>query len=137
MSGSIKDSKPFFANKAFSQLDSPSLDFDIRSITRDYKLADYQYEKIMDEIRDFEKELDDEHEIAMMLASFGQNILLHVIDIAYANPTILYFYGYVNGKPSTLIQHVSQLNFLLTAVEKLNPYEKPHRIGFVNDSEEA
>ena len=38
---------------------------------RDYRMADYAYEVIMDRIKEFEDELDDEHEIALKLASFG------------------------------------------------------------------
>lgn len=40
------------------------------------------------------------------------------------------FKGYVNGKFSTLIQHVSQLNFLLTSIEK-EPDRPKRTIGFV------
>lgn len=97
---------------------------------RNYQFADYQYELIMKSIINFEKELDDEHEVGIWLASFGQSILMNVTDIGYANPSLIYFYGYVNGRYSKLIQHVSQLNFLLTSVEKLDPEKPARRIGF-------
>ncbi len=103
---------------------------------RDYKLADWKYEKIMKEIFDFEQQLDDQHEIALNLASFGSNILLNVVHIEYQNPDILYFFGYVNGTYSQLIQHVSQLNFLLTSVPKDDPTKPPRRIGFQVNNEE-
>jgi len=51
---------------------------------RDYKLADYQHELLMDEICEFEADLDSEHEIAIKLASFGQSITLAVTSIGYA-----------------------------------------------------
>jgi len=97
---------------------------------RNYNLADYQYELIMESIADFEKDLDENHEVALYLASFGQSILMNVVSIGYANPSLIYFHGYVEDRFSTLIQHVSQLSFLLTSVEKPEPEKPPRRIGF-------
>ena len=37
---------------------------------RDYSLADWKYEKIMEEIAEYEAKLDNDHEIALRLASF-------------------------------------------------------------------
>ena len=100
-----------------------------------YKMADYQYEVIMERIKEFEDELDDDHEVAVQLASFGKDILLHVTDIGYSNPHTLVFYGIVNGQKSTLIQHMSMLNFLLLAVKKQEPSKPAKRIGFITDEE--
>lgn len=111
-----------FKNELFDE--PPEIDI------RDYNHADYQYELIMEAISEFQKNLDNEHEVALQLASFGQSIIMNVTDIGYANPSIIYFYGYVNGKDSTLIQHVSQLNFLLTSVAKADPNKPARRIGF-------
>lgn len=107
-----------------------SFDFDTQDIGRDYHAADWQYDKIMEKIRDFEKELDSNHEIALLLASFGTSVLMQVTELGYQNPAMLYFYGYVNGEYSQLIQHVSQLNFLITSVEKEDKSKPPKRIGF-------
>ena len=97
---------------------------------RDYKNADYSYEVIMKRIREFEETLDDDHEIAIQLASFGQSVTLSVTDIGYSNPSTLVFYGYVGDQRATLIQHMSQLNFLLIAVKKAEPEKPARRIGF-------
>lgn len=97
---------------------------------RNYDLADYSYEVIMERIKEFEQDLDDDHEVAVKLASFGQAITMSVSDIGYSNPSTLVFYGYVQGEFATLIQHMSQLNFLLLAVKKADPEKPPHRIGF-------
>lgn len=106
-------------------------------IRTDFHLADYQYEIIMKSIADFESELDDNQEIAIMLASFGQSILMRVTDIGYSNPSLIHFYGYVNEQKSELIQHVSQLSFLLTAVQKADSDRPARRIGFtINESED-
>ena len=98
--------------------------------TRDYRLADYSYEVVIERIKEFQSSLDESHEVGVMLASFGTNITMAVNDIGFSNPSTLVFYGLVNGKPATLIQHISQLNFLLVAVPKHDPDKPPRRIGF-------
>lgn len=104
--------------------------YDLHALIRDHNMADYAYEVILDRIKEFEDELDDEHEVALQLASFGQSITLAVTSIGYSNPSTLVFYGYVNGNPATLLQHISQLNFLLLSVPKQDPGKPPRRIGF-------
>jgi len=118
---------------------APMFDIDIPQlpIIKDYKMADTQYKIIMEHIKDFEDQLDDDHEVAIKLASFGQSILLAVVDIGYSNPFTLVFYGYVEGQPATLIQHMSMLNFLLMAVKKKEPDKLPRRIGFQVPSDNA
>ena len=101
-------------------------------LPRNYNLADWKYEKIIEQIRDFEQNLDDEHEVAVRLASFGSSITMIVTDISYQNPDILYFYGFVNGKDAQLIQHTSQLNFLITSIEKEDKSKPARRIGFTS-----
>ena len=71
---------------------------------RDYNHADWKYEKILEQIHDFEATLDDDHEIALRLTSFGTSVTMIVTSLGYQNPDILYFYGLVNGKKSQLIQ---------------------------------
>lgn len=97
---------------------------------RDYKLADFQYEIIKCRIREIENTLDNEHEIALQLASFGQSMVLAVTEIDYRNPQIMVFTGYVNGQKAELIQHVGQLNFLILVVKKEEPQRPARRIGF-------
>ena len=91
------------------------------------------YSFIMKEIKNFEETLDDDHEVILKLTSFGQSITLSVTEIGYANPSTLFFYGYIGESPATLIQHISQLNFLLLATKKADPDQPPRRIaiGFV------
>lgn len=103
---------------------------------RNYLLADYQYELLCNYIKQFQDDLDDEHEVAIQLASFGQSIILNVTDIGYANPSLIHFYGYYNGNKAHLIQHVNQLSFLLASVPKSDPSKPARRIGFdTNPSE--
>lgn len=105
-------------------------------IPRDYNMADYSYEVIMERIKEFEDELDDDEEVAVRLASFGSSITMAVTEIGYSNPSTLVFYGYVGDQRSTLVQHVSQLNFLLLAVKKSDPEKPPRRIGFAEPTED-
>lgn len=114
--------------KSINDFDA-SLAKDVR-VFQDLRSADYQYEVLMDRIKEFEENLDDDHEIAVKLASFGQSITLSVTDIGYSNPSIIVFHGYVEGKRATLIQHISQLSFLLVSVPKSDPDKPARRIGF-------
>jgi hypothetical protein len=98
---------------------------------RDHYAADYQYEIIMKSITEFEASLDDQHEVAVQLASFGQSLIMQVVEIGFVNPLLLRFYGYVNGNKAELIQNISQLNFLLMASRKADPEKPARRIGFL------
>lgn len=91
--------------------------------------SDTQFEILQEYIQNFEKTLDPEHEIALLLTNFGQSISMIVTEISYEESVLIVFKGYVKGKMSTLIQHVSQLNFLITSVEK-EPNRPKHIIGF-------
>ena len=102
---------------------------------RDYTHADWKYEKLMEEVEVFQSNLSDEYDVCVQLAAFGTSILMYVTDIGYQNPDMLYFYGFVNGNEAQLIQHMSQLNFMLMAMKKEEPDRPPKRIGFVVDEE--
>ena len=103
---------------------------------RNPHLADVIYENLMEEIIDFQNDLDENHEVGVLLASFGSSVLMNVTELGYQNPDMLFFYGYVNGNEARLIQHVSQLNFLLMSVEKEDKTQPPRRIGFRSSSDE-
>lgn len=120
-------------NEQISHLKMPTINNDLLKPARNYQHADYQYEVIIERIKEFEDSLDEEHEVALKLSSFGQSITLSVTDIGYSNPSILTFHGLVGDSCATLIQHVSQLSFLLLSVKKANPEAPPRRIGFERD----
>lgn len=99
-----------------------------------HMFVDEQFHIIKRYIQDFEKTLDTEHEVGVMMTNFGQSIIMQVTQITYEEPVLLIFRGYVNGKMSTLIQHMNQLNFLLTTIDKMD--EKPKMpIGFIVPNE--
>jgi len=91
--------------------------------------AAWTHEKLIEYIKDFETNLDNEQEIGANLVSFGNNLVFHIDRIDYYGPDIICFTGVDNNNSQLqLIQHISQLNVLLMAVPKLD--EKPRRIGF-------
>lgn len=61
-------------------------------------------------------------------------MVMQVTEIGYHNPSLIFFYGYVDGQFSQLIQNVSQLNFLLTVLPKSDPDKPPNRIIGFNQS---
>ena len=91
--------------------------------------ADEQYAILKKYIMEFENNLDEEHEVGMMLTSFGQSVLMVVTQIEYEDPVLLVFKGLVNGSEATLIQHINQLSFMLTSVKKEEDRPKI-KIGF-------
>lgn len=90
------------------------------------------FETLKDYIIDFEESLDIEHEVGMMLTNFGQSILMHISEVSFEEPALMVFKGYVDGQLATLIQHVNQLNFLLTSVPK-EPDRPKQKIGFATE----
>ena len=103
---------------------------EIETLNRDYSAASYQYECLKKLVLDYQSTLDDNHEIAVTLASFGDNVTMLVDDIHYIDPVLIVFKGMVGDNYSALIQHISQLNILLTTVAKPDPEKPPRRIGF-------
>lgn len=95
-------------------------------------LASVYCDRVVKLITEFEKTLDEEHEVACQLVSFGQTVVIHVTGLTYWNPKMVIFNGQLDdGSRVQLVQHVSQVSFLLLAAKKLNP--KPNRIGFVKE----
>ncbi len=121
-----------FPNIPSLNIEPPSIrDIQIDMPTQ-HMWADEQFEILKKYIRDFECSLDQEHEVGIMMTNFGQSILMSVTYISYEDPVLMIFKGFVNGREATLIQHINQLNFLLTSVEK-EPGRTKRKIGFATD----
>ena len=88
-----------------------------------YSFSDTQFEIIKKYV------LDKEHDVGLMLTHFGSSILMEVAAIGYEKSVLMVFTGLVNGRKATLIQHINQLNFLLTSVPK-DPELPKRKIGF-------
>ncbi len=97
--------------------------------------ADEQFEILKRYIQEFERSLDAEHEVGIMMTNFGQSVLMQVTQVSYENPVLMVFKGFVNGREATLIQHINQLNFMLTSVEK-EPDRPKRQIGFTANQDE-
>ena len=81
-------------------------------------------------IKNFETQLDNEHEVAMGFTG-GDAGVLRIEGIGYFDPDVVTFYGRDEDNARTqLIQHVSQLNVMLRALPKAPEIEEPRRIGF-------
>jgi len=94
------------------------------------KSAEFQCGYIKQIVKDFEKGLDKNTEIAIKLASFGQSVTISVETIEYRNPSLIIFNGFIGSNSATLIQNVSQLSFFLLAQQK-EPGRNARRIGFL------
>lgn len=92
--------------------------------------AQWAYERIIMYIQNFEKQLDNDHEVGMGLAG-GNTGVIKIEGLGYYDPDIVTYYG-VNeaGAKTQLIQHVSQLNVTLIATAKHIDQPEPKRIGF-------
>lgn len=96
------------------------------------RAAEAMFNRIVAYIREFEANLDKEHEIGARMVSFGDTVQFHIVDMGYWNPDIVTFDGLDEaGRRMKLIQNVSQLNVLLVAMPKRVEHDEPRRIGFV------
>ncbi len=92
--------------------------------------AEEVFNHLLSRIKEFQANLPEHFELGIQLANFGAERALHVRGIGYRNPNIIEFYGLLDGdKQVAVVQHVSQLNFLLVAVPPVAEQE-PYRIGF-------
>lgn len=92
--------------------------------------AQWAYERIILYIQNFEKQLDNEHEVAMGFAG-GDTGVVRIEGLGYFDPDIITYYGSdETGAKTQLVQHVSQLNVMLRALPKRPDHAEPNRIGF-------
>lgn len=97
--------------------------------------AEKLYEALVRVLYEFERNLPQHLQAGGSLASFGQSAVFQIEDIGYANPQLIRFRGALpNGSAVELVQHTSQVNLLLVAVERPNPDEPRRKIGFCPDA---
>ena len=81
-------------------------------------------------IQNFEKQLDNEHEVAMGFAG-NETGVLRIEGLGFFDPDMVTFYGTdARGGKMQLVQHVSQLNVALRALPIPRDNIEPRRIGF-------
>lgn len=89
---------------------------------------------LYEEIVKYQASLPDTEDVIMMLVQFGQTYTIRVTNIGYSGYTLVCFHGEdIDGKPLELIQHISQLNFLLQVQPKEKPEAPKRKIGFVGE----
>lgn len=92
--------------------------------------AEWAYDRLVLYIRNFEKQLDSNHEIAMGFAGSDAGVL-KIEGLGFFEPDMITFYGRdEDGTKTQLIQHIAQLSVMLRAVPKAAPEAPPTRIGF-------
>jgi hypothetical protein len=122
--------------KGFVKADMPELP-KIQTST-DPNLASEFHKRLVEWINDFDKSLDQDHEVGVRLVNFGQVVTFHLRDIGYWNPSLISFSGYTEqGEPVELIQHVSQISILLLKVKRQNTSQPKQSIGFANWDEQS
>lgn len=92
--------------------------------------AQWAYERVIMYIQNFEKQLDDDHEVAMGFVG-GDAGVMRIEGLGFFDPDLVTFYGSdMTGAKTQLVQHVSQLNVMLRAAPKHIDQAEPNRIGF-------
>ncbi len=92
--------------------------------------AQWAYERIILYIRNFEKQLDSDHEVGLGFVG-GDAGVMKIEGLGYFDPDIVTYYGTNGaGAKTQLIQHVSQLNVMLVSSPKKVDQAEPNRIGF-------
>ena len=105
---------------------------------REAQTAKGFYDRIAERIRKFESSLDDQHEVGVKLASFGQSITFSISQIGYIDPLLIVFHGHTEGgDPIELIQHVNQISFVLIRLERKEPENPKRPIGFMSERDGA
>jgi len=92
--------------------------------------AQWAYERLILYIQNFEKTLDNDHEVGMGFTDGGAGIM-RIEGMGFFDPDIVTFYGTNGaGAKSQLVQHVTQLNVMLVASPKRTDQAEATRIGF-------
>jgi len=93
--------------------------------------AEWTYERLSRQIAAFEAKLKPDEEIGGRMTASPADGAFQIEDLGWWGPDMIIFYGKSpQGRPIQLIQHVTQLNVLLTATPKSTPADPPRRIGF-------
>ncbi len=92
--------------------------------------AQWAYERLIIYIQNFEKSLDNQHEVAIGFTGAEAGVI-RIEGMGFFDPDIVTFYGTdLAGTKTQLIQHYSQLNVMLRALPKRLEQATPNRIGF-------
>ena len=88
-------------------------------------------QKLYEELCSYQESLPDEDDMVLAVAHFGETVNIIVNKVGYIGYNLIVFYGEDSyGKPQKLIQHINQLDFLLSAQPKEIPEAPRRQIGF-------
>jgi hypothetical protein len=91
--------------------------------------AEMAHVRLGEQIAEFEASLSPQEEVGAILIGAPGGLVFHMTRVYHVNMDLLVFEGLnEHGKPLRLVQHVTQLSILLTALPTLDA--KPRRIGF-------
>jgi hypothetical protein len=91
--------------------------------------SNWTRERLKRQIKEFEGNLDAEHEVGMCLAMGPTGHAFHLENIGSWGPDMIILDGRdPEGKPVQLLQHYTQVSLLLTALPRV--HEPARRIGF-------
>ena len=93
-------------------------------------------QKLYEALCSYQESLPDEDDMVLAVAHFGETVNIIVNKVGYIGYNLIVFYGEDSyGKPQKLIQHINQLDFLLSAQPKEIPEATRRQIGFQTESE--
>jgi len=102
----------------------------LKKPTKNKSPAQWAYERIVLYIQNFEKTLDNDHEVGMGFTG-GDAGVMRIEGLGFFDPDIITYYGTNGaGQKAQLVQHVSQLNVMLVASPKSIDQAEPNRISF-------
>lgn len=97
------------------------------------KTAGGVFERVFERVLDFEKALSPEFDVGLRVTSLGDAHVFAVTGMGYMNPNLLIFQGIRPDKSRVeLIQHQSQLSFLLIALKRDDSSKARIPIGFIS-----
>lgn len=109
---------------------TPLPDAVTRKPVKEKSPAEWAYQRLILYLKNFEEQLDSEHEVAMGFTG-GDAGVVRIQGVGFYAPDIITFYGVdQSGAKTQLIQHVSQLNVMLRTLDKPKEQPEPNRIGF-------
>lgn len=95
-------------------------------------LASELYKHLKKRAEDFDNKLDGSQAVGVKLIPSGQSVTFQVTALGYCDPSLIIFGGVTeSGSEVQLIQHVSQINFLLMAMPRPNPEKPKVPLGFI------
>ena len=107
---------------------------DLRAVPVEKKeddLAGGFYKNLCVCINEFNRRLDDGHEVGVRVLGFDKAVNIRLEEIGYCDPDLITFRGKTTdyNKHVELIQHVSQISILLINLPRENPNEPKQPFG--------